>query len=136
MRWLRLTPICCFLVIALACGGVGRVYERRLVGDIGLSGLDTMGQMAVVQFSSEGHAMRLVPPTVFAVGWDQSHIVAKRHPSDEGSNIDKTRTEYYIVIVKNRRVYGPFDQAEYVLHCDLLGVAKDLDFTLTFRELE
>ena len=79
----------------------------------------------------------LVPETVYAVGWDESHLVAKRHPpSPAGRPNDKMTTEYFIVVVRDGKAYGPFDRAEYVMHCDILGVAENLDFTLTFRELE
>ena len=50
--------------------------------------------------------------------------------------MNKSQTEYYIVVIRNRKVYGPFDRDEYGMHRDFLDVADGLDFTLTFRELE
>jgi hypothetical protein len=143
MRWVRLLPVCCFVALALACGGVGGggdgeifgfVYEKRLVGDFGLVACDTKDQMSVVEFVPTG-AVNWVPETVFAVGWDPAHIIAKRHPRED-FHVDRSRTEYYIVVLRTRRVYGPFDPFEFALHRDLLGVAEGLDFTLTFSELE
>jgi hypothetical protein len=134
MKWFRVLSLSCFGAIVLGCGGFGFVYEKRLVGDLGLVACDTMAQMAVTDFTPGGSG-HLIPDTVFAVGWDQTHIIAKRHPRED-FRVDKSRTEYYIVVVRARKAYGPFDRAEFALHCDLLGVAEGLNFTLTFHELE
>jgi hypothetical protein len=140
MRWFRLIPVCCFIAVVLGCGGIGGfVYEQRLVGNLGLVACDVREQMRVAVFPEPGRNVypSLISETVFAVGWDESHLIAKRHPREEPADrIDRTRTEYYIVVVRGEKVHGPFDQAEFALHCDLLGVAKDLDFTLTFQDLE
>jgi hypothetical protein len=134
MRWIGFTCIC--LIGGLAgCGGIGFAYENRLVGNLGLAAVDVMPQMAVVEFTPSG-ATHLVGPTVFAVGWDQSHILAKRHPSEAIDRIDKTLTQYYIVTVHDRKAHGPFNEAEYRLQRQALGVSDSLDFTLAFKDLE
>ena len=89
--------------------------------------------MALADFA-EGSRGHLIPETVFAVGWDETHIIALRHPRKASYGpIDKTRTEYYIVVVRNRKVYGPFDRDEYRMHRDFLGVADGLNFTYVSR---
>jgi Protein of unknown function (DUF3997) len=96
-----------------------------------------MEQMELNESLPGGGKSILVPATVYAVGWNESHLIAKRHPeSPTGLPNDKTRTEYFIVAVRVGKVYGPFDQAEFVIHCDLLELAKDLDFTLHFQDLK
>jgi hypothetical protein len=135
MRWIRLTCIC--LVGCLSgCGGIGFAYKKRLVGNLGLAAVDVMPQMAVVEFDPSGSATHLVGPTVFAVGWDQSHILAKRHPSEAVDRIDRTVTQYYIVTVPDRKAHGPFDEAEYRSQRRALGVSDSLDFTLAFKDIE
>jgi hypothetical protein len=126
-----------FVAIVLGCGGVGGfVYERVLVEDIELHATDTMEQMELIEVT-DGGKRQLVPPTVYAVGWDESYLIAKRHPpSATGQSNDKTRTEYFIVAVQSGKVHGPFDLMEYTSHRDQMGVAGRLDFTLTFHELE
>lgn len=140
MRRLGLvTTVCCFIAIVLGCGGIGGfVHEQRLVGNVGLTACDEREQMCLSSFpEADGNVCRtLISETVFAVGWDESHVIAKRHPREFPGPIDKTQTEYFIVVVRDEKVHGPFDRAEFVRHCDLLGVAKDLDFTLTFEDLE
>jgi hypothetical protein len=91
--------------------------------------------MAVVEFDGNG-ADALVPPTVIAVGWDESHIIAKRHPLDGSGQVDKATTQYFIVTVRDRKVHGPFDEPEYRSQRRALGVAEGLAFTLTFDETE
>jgi hypothetical protein len=139
MRWFRFIPVYCFIALVLGCGGIGFLYERRLAGNVGLVACDSREQMKVSLFPEAGDNMYavLISETVFAVGWNESHVIAKRHPRDQPFGpIDKTQTEYYIVVVRGAKVHGPFDRAEFVLHCDLLGVAKNVDFTLTFPDLE
>ncbi len=142
MRRLGLiTMICGLIAIVLGCGGIAGPVERRLVGDIGLAWYDTRDQMSVVVVEGEGDGetsgATLVPGTVFAVGWDESHVIAKRHPREEPFGpFDRTRTEYYIVGTRDKKVHGPLDRADFILHCDILGVAEGLDFTLTFNELQ
>src|SRR4051812_34336597 len=110
MRWFGAISVCGFVVILLGCGGFGFVYEKRLVGDLGLVACDTKDQMALTDFA-EGSSGHLIPETVFAVGWNETHIIALRHPREGAFGpIDKTRTEYFIVVVHNRKVHGPFDR--------------------------
>ena len=82
MRRFGAITACCFIAIVLGCGGIGgRVHEQRLVEDIGLIAIDGMEEMTLIQFDGGGD---LVPATVFAVGWNESHLIAKRHPTDWG----------------------------------------------------
>jgi hypothetical protein len=127
-RFWLITMICCFVAIGLGCGGIGgRVREERLVGDIGLLATDAKEQTAVIDFD---RGRCLVPATVFAVGWNESHLIAMRYPPSPTGLPDKGRIEYYIVVVRDGKAYGPFDRDEFAIHCDLLGVSPDLDFTL------
>jgi hypothetical protein len=135
MRWFPSVLICSLIALFLGCGGIGHAYERRLVGDIGLAAVDTRKQMAVVEFSAGG-ADTLVPGTVFAIGWDESHIIARRHPPDASGEVDKARTEYFIITVRDRKVHGPFDEPAYRSQRGVLGVAERLDFTLKFDDLD
>jgi hypothetical protein len=127
-RFWLITTVCCFVAIVLGCGGIGGfVRHERLVGDIGLHATDTKEQTAVIVFDG---GPCLVPATVFAVGWDESHLIAMRYPPSPTGLPDKGRIEYYIVVVRDRKAYRPFDRTEFAIHCDLLGVSPHLDFTL------
>jgi hypothetical protein len=135
MRWFRIASICFIVALILGCGGIGLAYEKRLVGDIGLAAVDTRTQMAVVEFNGGG-TDTLVPGTIFAVGWDELHIIAKRHPPDAAGRVDKAQVEYFILTVRDRKVYGPFDEPAYRSQRGVLGVGESLDFTLKFDDLD
>jgi hypothetical protein len=135
MRWFNLLSIGCLLGLFLGCGGIGLAYQKRLVGNLGLAAVDTRKQMAVVEFNGNG-ADTLVSQTVFAVGWDESHLLVKQHPADRAGEIDKATTQYFIITVRDRKVHGPFDEAKYHSERQALGVAEGLAFTLTFDDLE
>jgi hypothetical protein len=137
MRWLNIGSICCLIAIFLGCGGIGSAYEKRLVGNLGLAAVDTQKQMSVVEFNASGSGYEtLVPYMVFAVGWDESHIIAKRRPSDSSVKVDKPITQYYIITLSDRKVHGPFDKTEYRSQRKALKVAESLDFTLKFKDLD
>ncbi len=135
MRWFSIISICGLIALFLGCGGIGLAYEKRLVGNLGLAAVDTRKQMALVEFNASGIEV-LVPQTVVAVGWDESHIIARRHPSDGSGQIDKAIAQYFIVTVHDRKAHGPFDEPEYRSQRGVLGVAESLAFTLRFDELE
>ena len=139
MRRFLIVMICCIILIAFGCGAFGGVHEQRLVGNLGLFASKNREAMAIVVFNEDGNYIQLVSPTVFGVGWDQSHIVVKSHPwnlFDGDLMLDRSQIEYYIVVVSGCRVFGPFGEQDFVLHCDILGVGKDLGFTQVFRDLE
>jgi hypothetical protein len=135
MQWFRILSICCLIAIVLACSGIGFAYQKRLVDNLGVAAVDTRKQMAVVEFTSNG-ADVLVSESVFALGWDKSHIIAKRHPPDSSGKIDKAITQYFIVAVRDRKVHGPLDEPGYRTQRRVLGVAESVDFTLRFDDLE
>jgi hypothetical protein len=135
MRIFSIVAICCLIALFLGCGGIGLAYEKRLVGNLGLAAVDTRKQMTVVEINGNGSEV-LVPQTVVAVGWDESHIIARRHPSDGSGEVDTAITQYFIVTVRDRKVHGPFEEREYRSQRKALGVAEGLAFTLTFDKPE
>jgi hypothetical protein len=135
MRCLTVLTIGFLSALLLACGGIGLAHDQRLVGDIGLAAADSRQQMAVVKINGSGRE-GLVPATVFAVGFNDSHVIAKRHPPDASGKIDKAITEYFIVTVHGEKVDGPLTEPEYLAKRKTLGVDDRLDFTLTFDDLK
>ena len=135
MRCLTVLATCVLATLLLACGGIGLAHDQRLVGDIGLAAADSRQQMAVVKINGSGRE-GLVPATVFAVGFNESHIIAKRHPPDASGKTDKAITEYFIVTVHGEQVDGPLTEAEYRAKRKTLGVDERLDFTITFDDLK
>lgn len=77
----------------------------------------------------------LVPETVFAVGYNDDFIIAKSHPKNIKNEIDKTRTYYHIIEIKNINPNNPeqvslLSKKQFEYSFKKLGVSKDLDFSI------
>lgn len=133
------------IVLTLAVlGGCSRLWldtywrSERYV----LLAIDTRAQMHLAFDGTDGTAIGLVGPTVYAVGSDQRHIVVKRHPaSDASGSFDRTQTEYFVVertmspdfASRREGVSGPLSRPEF----ERLSVERLLPgFTKTFRDFE
>lgn len=115
------------LLFSLACGGIGLAYEYDLTGDYAVWAPDLLEQAAVVQKLPESSSGTVViPAMVVAYGWNDDFIIAQRHPDGDASV-----TEWYILIVAERAVHGPFDAAAFAQARQDLGVPAALDFSQT-----
>lgn len=100
------------------CGGCGFAHNERIDGPYHLCATDVSTQMRLSYNAANRNGVYVarVPATVFAVGWNEEYLVAKRHP-----NGDKSKTEYYYLIRKldheyadrSKCVRGPFSKTEF-----------------------
>ena len=125
------------LVFCFGCGGIGFAYEQELTGKFGLIACDTRTQMSLCEILPSGSGIGIVDQTVFAVGWNDDFIIAKRHPSDgsDTNDIDRSVTEFYILTVATEKLLGPLDEAEFDKQRASLGLPEDLTFILVFEDL-
>ncbi|MBN1919836.1 MAG: DUF3997 domain-containing protein [Anaerolineae bacterium] len=115
------------LLLSLACGGIGLAYEYDLTGDYAVWAPDQLVQAAVVQKIPESSSGTVVIPSmVVAYGWNDDFIIAQRYPDG-----DVSMTEWYILVVAEGAVHGPFDAAEFAQARQDLGVPPMLDFSQT-----
>ncbi len=115
------------LLASLTCGGIGLAYEYDLTGDYAVWALDQLVQAAVVQKIPESSSGTvIIPAMVAAYGWNDDFIIVQRHPDGDASV-----TEWYILVVAERAVHGPFDAATFAQARQALGVPAALDFTQT-----
>jgi len=121
------------LLLALACGGIGLAYEYDLTADYAVWATDQLEQAGVVQKDPQGSsASVIIPPLVFAFGWNDDFIIAQRHPNVDGfAQVDSSVTEWYILVVATETVYGPLTAAEFEQSRQDLGVPVSLDFSQT-----
>jgi hypothetical protein len=92
--------------------------------------------MAICEAASSGGCGWVVPPTVFAVGWNTSFIIAKQHPlKPRASKPDKSTTTFWIIRVADRAVIGPLSEPEFELTRIRLGVPIELEFRKQFPDL-
>jgi hypothetical protein len=78
--------------------------------------------------------IRMIGPSVSAVGMNQEHIIIKQHPVRDGST-DYSKTLYYIIPLKNRvstegekNYYGPYQKHEFEEARRKLSVSEKLEF--------
>ena len=125
------------LAVTFAPGCIGGAVfaKERLVGRFAMWAVDGLSDNSVVEESEDGRAARvLIPPTVFAVGFDDRFIIAKRHPKS-GHHIDRSTTEFFVVAVSEGQVHGPVDQAEFAALRARLGVPASLGFSRVIEQL-
>jgi len=91
--------------------------------------------MALVKKMSKG-GIGVVGPTVFAAGWNTDFIMVMQHPGDGIHPANKSITNYFILRLKDDKLFGPFGEADFTEQRKLLGVPSNLDFTLVYKDLE
>ena len=122
------------VTFAPGCIGGGVFSKERLVGRFAMWAVDALSDNSVVEESEDGRASRvLIPPTVFAVGFNDQFIIAKRHPKSD--QIDRSTTEFYVVSVVDGQVHGPVDHEKFSALRARLGVPASLDFSLVIEQL-
>ena len=124
--------------ISVACllSGCGFFHDERLVGPYRLLAVDVAEEMAICEGASSGGCGWVVPPTVFAVGWDTSFIIAKQHPfALPRAKPDKSTTTFWIIRVADRTVVGPLSEPDFELTRIKLGVPIGLEFKKQFPDL-
>jgi hypothetical protein len=130
-----LTLLLLLATLAPGCLGGGVFSKERLVGRFAMWAVDGLSDNSVVEESEDGHASRvLIPPTVFAVGFNNQFIIAKRHPK-RGAQVDRANTEFYVVSVLDGQVHGPVDSEKFLALRATLGVPASLDFSRVVQQL-
>ena len=71
---------------------------------------------------------RVVPPTVFAYGWNDDFILAKRHPRKKDKKVDTSVTYWYIIEVTSGDVHGPMNEDEFRKLRTRLKVPEEISF--------
>jgi len=75
-------------------------YEKRLTDKFYLIAGDSIDEMSIgYQSSGTGYTV-LIGQTVFAVGYNDGFIIAKRHPREFPGKINKDSTFYHIIEVR------------------------------------
>jgi hypothetical protein len=123
------------VTFAPGCVGGGVFFKERLVGRFAMWAVDGLSDNSVVEESEDGRAARvLIPATVFAVGFNDQFVIAKRHPKSD-HQIDSSTTEFYVVSVLDGHVHGPVDYENFSALRARLGVPASLDFSRVIEQL-
>jgi hypothetical protein len=105
----------------------GLAYEDDLVGGYVVQAVDAKNNAAIYR------EVEVIPPRVFAYGWNDDFIVAKRHTTLDGRTIDLYTTLWYLIEVHNAKVHGPLTEQQFAELRRELGVREELTFTKTIR---
>jgi hypothetical protein len=114
-----LAAFCC---ATSACNYSHFALDAEIDGPYRLQAADDVRQ-AVVSYTDGVVAEERVPPTVFAVGFNNEYISAKIHPYDEKKDtIDRGKVYYYIIKrdldgkdrLPRDSVTGPISEDEYL----------------------
>lgn len=107
----------------------GLIYEEDLVNGYAVWAVDTMEYAAVVHKDKGGSsATSVVPRTVFAYGWNDDFILAKRHPRKKDKKVDTSVTYWYIIEVTSGDVHGPMNEDEFRKLRTRLKVPEEISF--------
>ncbi len=118
-------PIAIFIIIQL-CGCGPFSQESGLVKDYKLFSLESLYDTNLVKGTVGGVEKEVIPCYVFAVGWNDDFIIAKRNPQ----HLKQKKIEWYIVETANNMVHGPYNEQEFRVKRNELGVPVDLSFTI------
>ncbi len=103
----------------------GAAYEDNLVGGYTVVAGDSINDAAIYQGG------QVIPPMIFAYGWNDDFIVAKRHWV--GKNVDIATAYWYLIEVHDAKVHGPLTEQQFTGLRGELGVPEELTFTKTVR---
>lgn len=112
------------------------MVEQNLTDKYWLLAINTMDEMSIWYDSD-----LIIDETVFAVGYNDKFIIAKKHPKDLENGINKNVTYYYIIEInkdlKNEhKPSSPLTLKQFEHKRKQLNIANKLDFTIVFEELK
>jgi len=107
----------------------GLAYDEDLSNGYAVWAVDVMKYAAVVHKDKGGSgATVVVPHTVFAYGWNDDFILAKRHPEKKDGTVDTSVTYWYIIEVASGDVHGPLNEDEFRKLRTKLKVPEEISF--------
>jgi hypothetical protein len=117
---------CCFFLEGLA-------YEEDLVANYAVWAIDTRTWTEIVEKSPASGGIVVVESMVYAYGWNDDFIIAKQHPnpSYDTGHVSTSVTNWFIIDVQQRQVYGPLSEEGFEELREELGVPEKVVFTRT-----
>ena len=121
--------ICAVVIFMGGCPFHGRAYEEDLSNGYAVWAADVIEDAMIVhKEKGDSYSTRVVQPTVFAYGWNDDFIIAKRHPEKKDRKVDTSITYWYIVEVAPGDVHGPLSKDEFSKLRTKLKVPPELSF--------
>ena len=127
-----------FLLILQSCYFGAGLVEKEITDDYFLFANNSLEEMSI-WFHAEKYSNRLiVPETVFALGENGDFIIAKSHPRNIESGINKNVTYYHIIEVdkKSTEQSANLTLKQFESKRKELNIPNDLDFDIVYEELK
>lgn len=127
-----------FLLILQSCYFGAGLVEKEITDDYFLFANNSLEEMSI-WFHAEKYSNRLiVPETVFELGENGDFIIAKSHPRNIESGINKSVTYYHIIEVdkKSTEQSSNLTLEQYENKRKMLNIPKNLDFEIVYDELK
>ena len=122
------------LLGVVACNGLS---DNQVVGRYSLVSVDAKENTTLSYQLEDGNYVGVVDKVVFAIGFDDSYIIAKQHPSN-----NRGVANYYIVPVykkptlsPEKGVIGPLTADQFMVKRKELGISEKLTFTKVIEDL-
>lgn len=129
------------LMPILFWGCMGSAYDKKLNGEYFLFAVDAKEDMYLGYQDGE-YGIGVIDATVFAVGQSDDYIIVKQHPIETLGKLNKQKTNYYIIPLKERinksvdkNFYGPFTKKEFEQKKIDLNL-YDIEFDIIHKDLE
>jgi hypothetical protein len=135
---LKKTLILVFLLILQSCYFGAGLVEKEITDNYFLFANNTLDEMSI-WYHAEKYSNRLiVPETVFALGENGDFIIAKSHPKNLDSGIDKSVTYYHIIEVEKKSAeQSPnLTLEQFENKRKKLNIPNELDFEIVYEELK
>jgi hypothetical protein len=126
------------LLILQSCYFGAGLVEKKITDDYFLFANISLDEMSI-WFHAEKYSNRLiVPETVFALGENGEFIIAKSHPKNLESGINKSVTYYHIIEVdkKSTEQSPNLTLEQFENKRKELNIPKSLDFEIVYDELK
>jgi hypothetical protein len=118
--------------VAIFVGGCLRfpIYKEDLDNGYVVVAANVMQDARILRKDPERSSggFRVVPRTVFAYGWNDDFILAKRHPQKKDRTVDTSVTYWYIIEVTSGDVHGPLNEDEFRKLRTKLKVPEEISF--------
>jgi len=131
-------------VLLIACFGLFDSSSETITGRYKVMWIDLQVQQFICREFEENSngCVTVVPEYVFAVGHNESFIIAKQHPTsgfENGFKLDTSVTNYYIIDIseesktKEHQLFGPLSKEEFDQKRKEFGI-EQISFEITYPE--
>jgi len=134
-----------FLIVSFLCYqgcffGTGLI-EQSLDNDFYLFANNSFDETSIIYNTGKYSSSIIVEESVFAVGFNDDFIIAKRHPKDSINQILEEIIYYYIIEINNISKNNPkksipLSEEQYKSKRRELKIPNNLDFKIVIKEIE